>query len=503
MADPVPVVAPQPPSPPSPGLLNSGPGVATTTPGTSPPGSGSGAPVTGYQPAAATAAVADSTGYTAQPFTVSDNAKVASQLNDIIKSGSPLMQEAEANARNLTNSRGLLNSGLAVQAGQKAVLDAATPIATADAATYDRAATNTTTAANTAAQFGAGAKNTALLQNAAADTSTSQFNAGQTDTALNSAATASNALEVANQQIVGTKDVAELQATTQKVLAGIQQDTTLSATEKQNASAQAIASQQAATTASVAALQAQTTLTAQDKAAAATAALAATNNTAAFAIANLQADASLSIADKQAATARIVASINSDTSKAVQQLQNAGSLANIRANGDISTKLQVLGDNNKVLLQNNSGAATIYNQMLTNMAQIQLSPDMTADQKAQALNNQVTTLSDALGVMSSIAGTPGVSSLLNFTSVGANPEGGFGGPQAGPVLPAGTPPAVQNAAAQAAPAIQNLYASVLGRPADAAGLAYWAGQAANGMPIAQIQASMMASTEYQSLHPAS
>ena len=128
MADPNAV----PPVPPAPGLINSAPGVTNTTPGVPPDGAPqSGQSVTSYNPAQATAATANATGYDAKAFNVAPNQTVASQIKDIIASGSPLMQQAETNARNQVAQRGLINSSIGVGAAQNAVLSAALPIATA------------------------------------------------------------------------------------------------------------------------------------------------------------------------------------------------------------------------------------------------------------------------------------------------------------------------------------------------------------------------------------
>ncbi len=52
------------------------------------------------------------------------------------------------------------------------------------------------------------------------------------------------------------------------------------------------------------------------------------------------------------------------------------------------------------------------------MGGIQTDPNLNPEQKTAALNNQVQYLTDSLAAMSKIAGTPAVSSLLNFTTVG-------------------------------------------------------------------------------------
>lgn len=67
---------------------------------------------------------------------VTPNQTVFSQLQRIIEDDSPLMQQARARALQQANSRGLLNSSMAITAGDAAAYDAAMPIATKDASTY-------------------------------------------------------------------------------------------------------------------------------------------------------------------------------------------------------------------------------------------------------------------------------------------------------------------------------------------------------------------------------
>jgi len=58
---------------------------------------------------------------------------VSGQMNALLAEDSPYMQSAKATALAQANSRGLINSSLAVGAGQKAAIDSAMPIATQDA----------------------------------------------------------------------------------------------------------------------------------------------------------------------------------------------------------------------------------------------------------------------------------------------------------------------------------------------------------------------------------
>lgn len=80
--------------------------------------------------------------------TVTDDELVARQLAKITGENSPLIQRAKAAAMAEAANRGLRNSTMAAQAGQAAVLDAAMPIATADAATFNRQALTNQDASN-------------------------------------------------------------------------------------------------------------------------------------------------------------------------------------------------------------------------------------------------------------------------------------------------------------------------------------------------------------------
>lgn len=111
---------------------------------------------------------------------------VQGQLASILASGNPLLVQAQTRAKQAANERGLLNSSMAVSAGESALYDAAMPIASQDASTYAQAglrgaefkqeanlanqqATNRMTEFNTAEQgtnqrFNAGEQNTSSRQ---------------------------------------------------------------------------------------------------------------------------------------------------------------------------------------------------------------------------------------------------------------------------------------------------------------------------------------------------
>lgn len=100
---------------------------------------------------------------------------VAGQVKALIDDNSPIIQQARTNAKQAANERGLLNSAMAVSAGESAAYEAALPIAQQDAQTYSQAAgynadqsnqNNQQNAqyTNAAAQFNAQALNDATLQ---------------------------------------------------------------------------------------------------------------------------------------------------------------------------------------------------------------------------------------------------------------------------------------------------------------------------------------------------
>lgn len=72
-------------------------------------------------------------------WNVQPNQTVANQLEQILKSDSPLMQLARTRAQQSMNARGLSNSTMAGTAGEAAMIDSAMPIATQDATTYANA----------------------------------------------------------------------------------------------------------------------------------------------------------------------------------------------------------------------------------------------------------------------------------------------------------------------------------------------------------------------------
>lgn len=143
---------------------------------------------------------------------------VQGQLAGILASGNPLLVQAQTRAAQSANKRGLLNSSMAVGAGESALYDAAMPIAQSDADVYNKQEfTNADLAQQTelanaqsqtqTSQFNAGEANTTGRFNAGEANTTSRFNTGETNTAgrQNAAETNQNARFSAEQaQQTGT-----------------------------------------------------------------------------------------------------------------------------------------------------------------------------------------------------------------------------------------------------------------------------------------------------------
>lgn len=148
---------------------------------------------------------------------------VAGQVDSILAGDSPLMQRARTMATQQMAQRGLVNSSMAVGAGQAAMIDRALPIAQQDANTYNAVASENMAARNQAGVFNAGAQNQSSLQ-----TSQQKFAGAQADldraqqlVLSNNSIEAQKQLQVAQQQFAAAQ--ADLDRTQQTNLQNSQQ----------------------------------------------------------------------------------------------------------------------------------------------------------------------------------------------------------------------------------------------------------------------------------------
>lgn len=175
--------------------------------------------------AAATTTNATATGFQGNQTQVDPaTGTVQGQIKGIIDADSPLMQQAQRRAMEQMNSRGLLNSSLAVGAGQESVINAATPIAQADANAFNTTRLANQNSTNAGLQFSAAADNQASQTNATLGTDTSQKNAAASNTLQLTNMDQAFKTSIANADAQGKVVLQQLGDATKTNLANIEAD---------------------------------------------------------------------------------------------------------------------------------------------------------------------------------------------------------------------------------------------------------------------------------------
>lgn len=126
---------------------------------------------------------------------VTPKATVSGQIKSLIDQNSPLMQQAQTSALQQMNGRGLLNSSMAIGAGQDALYKSALPIAQQDASTVANAKIFDTEQANKIATQNALNQNQTSQFNQTQANQVGEFNAQNALTAAKSNADAANQLQ--------------------------------------------------------------------------------------------------------------------------------------------------------------------------------------------------------------------------------------------------------------------------------------------------------------------
>lgn len=121
-----------------------------------------------------TAALVDPTDV--NKWAVDQNQLVSNQLTGLLSQNSPYLQQARTSAAQQANSRGLLNTSMAAGAGEAAAIQAALPIAQADAGTHVAATQFNANAGNQFRQSNQQFQNQANQFNATAQNDMSRFN---------------------------------------------------------------------------------------------------------------------------------------------------------------------------------------------------------------------------------------------------------------------------------------------------------------------------------------
>ena len=170
----------------------------------------------GYTATTATGKGYDPNTATGTHWKVDPNQTVQGQVDQITGKDGVLMQRAATRAKQEANARGLMNTSMAIGAGQTAVIDAAMPIAQQDASTYGSAARYNADTDNAMSTFNAGVKNDAARYGADTWNAMETFNAGSKNTAAQWSAGAKNDAAEASAGRA-------LSASTQNLQAAVQQ----------------------------------------------------------------------------------------------------------------------------------------------------------------------------------------------------------------------------------------------------------------------------------------
>ena len=354
------------------------------------------------------------------------NSTVQGQVANITAAGGPLMQRAETKALQGANSRGLLNSSIAVSAGQSALYDAALPMAQQDAVTFAAAgkrnadAADTVSlanagAANSNAQFNANSQNKATGEQNAAGVSGYQLQAGL----LSQAALQGEDLAAATaRQVADIKAQAEFQgraltAQEQAQIRELQSKTALQGTDiaSQERMQQAGFGQQQA-------LQAAD-IASQDKRQAAD--LGSRYDLAQMDVASRAALQQADAANQQklqAAQATLQTNLATQAQGVQQSMQQYDLAVKQAMHGtdnesrlkiatlDANTQAALAETNNKyrVQLQSSQSMTASYQSMVDGISRVMVDPNMNAAAKQKFIGNLTTLYNNALGMQSTLTG---------------------------------------------------------------------------------------------------
>jgi len=187
-------------------------------------------------------AVAPTSVQATTPSTIALNQQtdtMAGQMGKLIDPNSPIMQRAAARANEMSNSRGLLNSSMAVGAAQGAVMDAAAPIAQNDANAFRTTAIANADMTNQANQFNAQQQNATNLSTAQMQTDVNKVNTQQQNAVVMNQLDQANKVQLADiqaayqNQIQANASSSALFDKSMTAITTVQQDPNMSAAAKQ------------------------------------------------------------------------------------------------------------------------------------------------------------------------------------------------------------------------------------------------------------------------------
>ena len=281
---------------------------------------------------------------------------VEGRLNSIIDKNSALQQSAATRANEQMASRGLVNSSMAVGAGQKAVIDSALPIATSDAAAMQGVKSSNAQAANAASALGATG-----AQQQQAITRQGEVQAG-------------------------------LQESQGKIQAGLQEGQGIIQSRLQQERGQIETALQTADTASKVDLQARAAVI--DKQ-----------------LQELKGAQEATLSAQNAAQAQAQAKLAGEI-----ELSNQTALKTL--GGQLDIKLETLKGNYQALITSTQSAANMYAQTSASISAILAAPKIGMSSKQQIINQEINLLQTGLQTIGN-ANNVDFGNLLTFTNTGA------------------------------------------------------------------------------------
>jgi hypothetical protein len=332
------------------------------------------------------------------------NSTVQGQLTKVLDAGGPLMDRATTKAKQGMGERGLLNSSIAIGAGQSALYDAATPIATSDANIF-------ADAGKTNAQLGTQAS----IANAGFSNDASRFNAG----ASNDAIAAKNAAGVGSfqqqQQIQSQKDLQVNEIANQKAMQLIQIGSQATLQDKQ------LAVEQLMQQTGITAQQALQAMDIANQRAMQESDLASRYDLANMDVqsrATLQAIDIQNQRDLQAANAILQTGLQATDNAVKQSMQaydaairqamqgtdNESKLAIAKLDIDSRRALAEIDNKWRVELQASQSMATSYQSMVDGITRVMVDPNMDTEAKQAAINNLTTLYNNTLSMQSDLTG---------------------------------------------------------------------------------------------------
>ena len=348
-------------------------------------------------------------------WNVLNNQTVQGQIGGIIASNSPLLQQARANSLAQMNSRGLVNSSMALGEGEKAVFSAALPIATQDAATYANAAQLNANAANQLAQFNSGQVNQGLGFTANAANQAGSENLAASNQALGFTSTAANQAAAQNQAAKNQAMQANAGTATQASLAN-------AAAFNQAAQFTAGATNQAALTNAAAQNQAaqfsaagQTDVSKQYATALNSTVQNMMDQSMKYALSNADAQTKIELQNIDASTrealARTEATYKNQMQASASSIelfqQVTKNIADLMANGDLSPFATTDGAAPKADGSNLPAGAKVVNGEIRGADNVAL-----VSPKQAAVNSQKDNLDSAFAILSLTSGVAGLKDLL-------------------------------------------------------------------------------------------